>query len=72
MQIYSAAEDPACRPRRVGPAIGGKTGVEPRDAVPVDPPGKAQYYLLWITSSPSPPTTTSRFRVEISDVKVIS
>ena len=40
--------------------------------MPVDPPGKAQYYLLWITKLAQSTDDTSRFRVEISDVKVIS
>jgi eukaryotic-like serine/threonine-protein kinase len=72
VQIYSAADGPPADLAGWGPAIGGKTGVEPRDAVPVDPPGKAQYYLLWITKLAQSTDDTSRFRVEISDVKVIS
>jgi hypothetical protein len=71
MEVYAAEGGPPTDLAGWGTAIGANANVEPRDTVPVNPPGKAQYYLLWITKLAPSTDDTSRFRVEISDVKLI-
>jgi hypothetical protein len=71
LEVYAAEGGPPTDLAGWGTSIGGKADVEPKDTVPVNPTGKAQYYLLWMTKLAQSTDDTSRFRVEISDVKLI-
>ena len=72
LEVFAAEGGPPTELGGWGTAIGGKAEIEPRATVPVSPPGRAQYYLLWMTRLAQSTDDTSRFRVEISDVKLIS
>jgi serine/threonine-protein kinase len=71
LEVYSADSGPPTALEDWGTPIGSQTDMPDKATVKVDPPGPAQYYLLWITNLAESTDDTSRFRVEIGDVQLI-
>jgi eukaryotic-like serine/threonine-protein kinase len=71
LELYGATGGPPTSLAGWGTPIGSDADVPTRATIPINPPGKAQYYLLWITDLAESTDDTSRFRVEISDVLLI-
>jgi serine/threonine-protein kinase len=71
LEVYSADSGPPTALEDWGTPIGSQTDMPEKATVRVDPPGPAQYYLLWITNLAESTDDTSRFRVEIGDVQLI-
>jgi eukaryotic-like serine/threonine-protein kinase len=71
LEVYAATSGPPTSLADWGTPIGSATSVPTKASVPVKPPARAQYYLIWITNLAESTDDTSKFRVEISDATLI-
>jgi eukaryotic-like serine/threonine-protein kinase len=71
LEVYGAAGGPPTSLAGWGTPIGSEADVSTKATVPINPPGKVRYYLIWITNLAESTDDTLRFRVEISDVQLV-
>ncbi|HZA90213.1 MAG TPA: serine/threonine protein kinase, partial [Solirubrobacterales bacterium] len=72
LEVYGAASGPPTSLADWGTPIGSAADVSTNETVDVSSPGKLQYYLIWIIGLAESTDEAGRFRVEISDVRLVT
>ncbi|HSI81873.1 MAG TPA: hypothetical protein VK919_14615, partial [Solirubrobacterales bacterium] len=68
-EVYGAADGP---PDDLDgwEGIGEVTGAGEQEAIGLEPPGPASYFLLWFKTLPESTETAGRYRAEVTEIEL--